>query len=137
MKKFFISCTCVLSLTASAITIDPNEFFAFSNPFAGNQTLFLSRGSCPIKTQGVKPELLRRFEVKAFSKSQKWFRSMTYVPQLGGTVDSCWTEISKDSQPGVLACTAREQLGDPCFILAQSYFRDTKDLPKAPGAPRW
>jgi hypothetical protein len=131
-KMIFGVAALLISLPSLAFTIDPNEYWAYSQPYHGGVRAFLSRQSCPIPKKGIEKEVQERYGIQEKSSQEKWNRSLQYIPQLPGTMPSCWIEIIKDKEPGVLVCIQRKEKLDTCIPIAKSYFLDTSGLPKAP-----
>ena len=136
-----IALASVLALAAAsaegaALTIDTSDYFAYSEPFHGNQTLFLSRQACSVKIVGIAPALLARFEVEPAGQRQNWSKAL--LDTRFGAVENCWASIRKGKEEGVLTCNVEGgALSSHCTILAKSYFIDTANLPKAPARARF
>ncbi|MGA3887654.1 hypothetical protein ACI2S3_02860 [Ralstonia nicotianae] len=140
MKRLVLLLSVLLgSARALAVTIDPQIFFAYSQPYHGNQTLFLSHRACSVNTNGISAALLSQFGVDApDAATQRWSHGMVNSPRWGVAYEECWVSVMKDSQRGVLSCVVKDgQISKNCTVFAKSFFLDTRDLPRAPRRPEF
>ncbi|CAN7783256.1 hypothetical protein LJR296_008174 [Cupriavidus necator] len=137
-KSLLILALVVTPQISEAFTIDPNEFFAYSaEQFHGGQTLFLSREVCTVREVGDDKTLLERFDVAADKPGKLLWNRAMYKTRFG-VYEGCWTPVKRGKIGGLVSCVIMDKkLSPDCTLLGKQVFRDTSDLPVAPGAARF
>jgi hypothetical protein len=135
MKLALIALLGSLATYANALQVDPEVFFALSDPIRGGYRYGLTREKCPAPVTGVGAALVKRFDLISDKKTgtQGWKDATVAHPQYGQFA-TCWTEVTASTKArAVLACSiAANQLGSNCVLLGWDMFIDTRTLPPAP-----
>lgn len=113
------------------------KYFAYSQPYHGNQVLFLSKQRCSVPMKGVDSALLSRFEVQAPSPNKEQW-SAAILRTKFGSAENCWTNIKKGENDGVLTCNIENgMVSSHCTVLAKNFFLDASSLPPPPEPARF
>lgn len=104
-----------LAAPAFALTISPDEYFAYFHFRQMNQYTLLSHAPCADKA----------------SAKKGWKKAATTTAIPDELRNLCWTN-GKNEDVFLCAVSGDRQLGDDCFFVGKARFLETASLPRRP-----